>query len=140
MKKNLSVNFFLIKSSETYAKKCSSKLEQTKLCQGGFSLLNPPLRGGLGPPRTPPGPALPDHECFWIELLQPTGYRVSVVRVSESGSRKFPIPQFTTNVEYKIDHISKTKNYTKKVIHAKKGSTRSIPIPFQFQFRSIPTL
>ena len=31
--------------------------------------------------------------CFWIESPYPTGYRVSLVRISESGSEKSLCPR-----------------------------------------------
>ena len=63
--------------------------------------------------------SIPGPGCFWIESSQPTGYRESLVSVSESGSEKSPSRQFITKVKYKIDHNSKTKYRTKKLRNSK---------------------
>ena len=73
-------------------------------------LPNCPLGIGVGGRPCHPHPPPSIHlGYFWIESPQPTGSRVSLVSVSESGSQNL---QFT--VEYKIDHISKLKITQKK--------------------------
>ena len=71
-----------------------------------------------GSPLTPP----PGPGCFWIESPQPTSYRISLVSVSESGYQTVEDSclslHFTRNFEYKIDHISKTKNQKNLKFHS----------------------
>ena len=67
-------------------------------------------------PLNPPGQASPPGpECLWIEFPKPIGYRISLVSVSGSGSQIVEAHsrlslQFNRNYEYKIEHISNTKN------------------------------
>ena len=71
--------------------------------------LSPCFRGKLRAPRPPLGSPPPGPGCFWIESPEPTGSRVSMVRVSESGSQKLlSYSSLLTTVEYKIEHISRT--------------------------------
>ena len=79
----LTKNIFFIcwKLSETYAKKKSSKSEQTEV---------------------------PD--TFGLNPHTKAGYRVSLVSVSESGSQTVEDTQLNRNFMYKFDHISKIEN------------------------------
>ena len=78
------------------------------------------MLGGRSPPKSsgswealiptaPPGVLPPGPGYFWIEFPKPTGYRVLLVSVSESGSQNSVSLQFTTNAVYKIYHNSKAK-------------------------------
>ena len=99
------------------------------LCSRGSAPLSPRFAGGFVNPYSPPGAPCQGLGSFWIESPKPTGYRVSLVSVSESGSQNFQIlgknpkkfhtNRYTTNVEYKIDHISKTKIITKNGVGLK---------------------
>jgi len=64
---------------------------------------------------SPPGP-----RCFWIESLLPTGYRVSLISVSESVSQnslKSPIHYecWIQNLPYLYNYKSKVKFRSKSV-------------------------
>ena len=81
-------------------------------------LCPPIVRGALCPPHPTPevppqGPAL-----FWLQSLLPTGYRVSLVNVSESGSQKSASPQFTVNQ----CRIQAKSTISQKLIKTKKKS------------------
>ena len=67
----------------------------------GLRLPKPPSLWEVWPP-TPP-------DAFRLNLPS------QLVSVSESGSQKSSNPQFTTDIEYKIDHIIKTKYHKKKI-------------------------
>ena len=71
-------NFFSLKLSETYAKEFHKNQSKKKTFISKGSI---PLSPSQKAP--PPGP-----ECFWIESSSPTGYRVSLVNESESGSQR----------------------------------------------------
>ena len=78
----------------------------------GSSPLDPPVRGGFRSPHPTLEAPHPGSGCFWMES---TGYRVSLVSIPESGTQKSPCPQFTKNVEYKVDRILKTKKNTREL-------------------------
>ena len=85
----------------------------------GFHSLNLPVHGGLGPPYPRPVALPPGLGCFWIESPKSTSYLVvSLVSVSE------------TNVEYKIDYISKIVKFSEKSIseHCASFRTKKIHI------------
>ena len=51
----------------------------------------PPFHWRAAPPHPPPGAQPPGPDCFWIESPSPTGNRISLISVSESGLQKSPI-------------------------------------------------
>ena len=79
---------------------------------GGKPTYNPSVRGGLGTPH------------YWLAFL-------NQVR------QKFSSPQFTTNFEYKIDHISKTKNRKIVKLSAKSVSEHGTSFGMNFIFQTI---
>ena len=104
----------------------STKLEQ-KNKFGKKKFNNFFVLGWLRPPK-PLACVKGGSGCFWIESPKSTGYRVSLLSVSESGSQSRRhsrlSPQFTRNFEYKINHISKTKNHKTIKICVKSVSER----------------
>ena len=91
--------------------------------------------GGIAPPHSPPGDPPQAPRCFglnppsqlviwyhWLAFLKQVRNNLPILSSS----------QFTTNVEHKIDHISKTK-YRKIV----KFSAKSVDIFFQTILRTL---
>ena len=89
------------------------------LCQWGSASLKPPGSWGTWPTTLPTGGSAvrtqapdtfglnsPSQLVFWYHWL---AFLNQICKNQKSS-------QFTTNVEYKIDHISKTKNRNKKKI------------------------
>ena len=92
-------------------------IQKKKIMSGGLrSLKALGLWGAWAPTALTVGSTPDPVRCFYIESPYPTGYRVSQVKVSESGSQTVEdtvvsSPEFTMNFDYKINHISKTKNH-----------------------------
>ena len=107
----------------------------TNKCKAALFLLKdiqtpPPFFGGcFHPPKPSNGSEPLDPHAFRLRNLASRHFRLT----SELGSTKsLPdfVPQFT--VEYKIDHISKTKNRTKKFIHRKNERQVNSNFPCKF--------
>ena len=94
-------------------KKIAKKKSSLFMCLGDSAPPNPQIRMKLCPPHPAPDTPTPGTGRFWIEYPQSTGYWISLVSVSESGSQSRKHSRLnshsTKNFEYKINHILKTK-------------------------------
>ena len=121
-KKNFDKYFFLKLIWNVYMLK-NIKIRANKISIGGLHLPKPPGLRGAGL-HSPTGALPPGSVCFWIKSLWPTGHRVSLFSVSESGSETVGrqkkivenFPEFQT-LQMKSLLNKKNKNILKMVLH-----------------------